>query len=394
VSAGPSSCYGTIIGLIFALVHVGCESFGQPEDEPSISPARVTEAGHVQVGTAQAKTIGLLTAVIKTGTLTEHATRFGTISVPLALDHVLVAPMEGQVVALTAKLGQKLAPNDPILVLAPALGPVANATLKAQRVQLEAQRRAALARLVAQKAEAHRVSQLLKDRLTTRAALAQAKATVAAERATARGLAQAVSALDQPIEKHPVTADLSGTLTRLDVRLGQFLRRGDPIGRVIQPGPRFLDLAVPADSPPGQSYTIRIADTSIPGTLTTPGTTAKHGLRTDRLTIAAEPSQPLLPGERVMVQVGRDHQGLILPSQAIVRDGPQRLCFVLEQSGDYAPHRVEVSARIAHQVVIADGLHPGDRVVVQGAPSLLEALRQGRPDRPPQSVLSPHEETP
>lgn len=62
------------------------------------------------------------------------------------------------------------------------------------------------------------------------------------------------------------------------------------------------------------------------------------------------------------------HEGLLVPVSAVLRDDENLpFVYVVEADGSYARHPVTLGARVDDRYVIPEGLHAGDKVVVDGS---------------------------
>jgi len=70
----------------------------------------------------------------------------------------------------------------------------------------------------------------------------------------------------------------------------------------------------------------------------------------------------------VQIQAHQESTGLLVPVSAILRDD-ENLAFVylVQPDGSFARQHVTLGYRTGDQYDIAEGLHPGDQVVVDGA---------------------------
>ncbi|WP_108470638.1 efflux RND transporter periplasmic adaptor subunit [Rhodanobacter thiooxydans] len=71
---------------------------------------------------------------------------------------------------------------------------------------------------------------------------------------------------------------------------------------------------------------------------------------------------------RVQIQSSEAQQGLLVPVSAVLRDDENLpFVYVVAADGSYAQHAVTLGARVDDRFVIPEGLHAGDKVVVDGA---------------------------
>ena len=70
---------------------------------------------------------------------------------------------------------------------------------------------------------------------------------------------------------------------------------------------------------------------------------------------------------RVRIQSAHEHEGLLVPVSAVLRD-EQNLPFVYVSRGtDFVRRRIELGTRVGDQYEVASGLKPGDQVASEGA---------------------------
>jgi len=89
-----------------------------------------------------------------------------------------------------------------------------------------------------------------------------------------------------------------------------------------------------------------------------------------------DPAARLRPGMTgaVVLEVGPPREAVVVPATALVYDQAQPLVFV-EEGGRYEARPVRIGLVRDGRVEVVEGLPPGARVVVVGAPSLLSATR-------------------
>lgn len=84
----------------------------------------------------------------------------------------------------------------------------------------------------------------------------------------------------------------------------------------------------------------------------------------------------LRPNAYVDLALGSTHEqtSVLLPTAAVVRDGPTSIVFVETNKASFARRKVVVGRTSAEEVEVLSGLQPGERVVTTGALLLLNAL--------------------
>lgn len=258
------------------------------------------------------------------------------------------------------------------------------ARAEAQAVQAEA-RAARFARLV----KTHAVSQQEYDDAV--AAAAQGRAAIAAGKA-------AVTTARLNLEYATVRAPISGRIGRAEVTEGALVGQGQAtlLATIQTLDPVYVDLAQPI----GQVQALRTAlnkgelvgvgenearvtvlreDGSTyphPGTLlftdvTVDPATGSVSLRA----LVPNPEGALLPGEFVRARLVQAvvQEGLTVPQQAVTRTPEGAHVYVVKGDSTVAKRPVQVASAVGHRWLIASGLQPGEKVVVEG----LQRVRPG-----------------
>jgi RND family efflux transporter MFP subunit len=91
--------------------------------------------------------------------------------------------------------------------------------------------------------------------------------------------------------------------------------------------------------------------------------------------VISNPQRLLSPGlfVRLRFPVGRPHQALLVPEEALGTDQGQRFLYVVNDKSEVVYRRVKVGMLTHGRRVIEDGLKPGEQVVVNG----LQRVRPG-----------------
>jgi multidrug efflux pump subunit AcrA (membrane-fusion protein) len=370
MSSGPP--WFLILGA--ALVASGCR--GTDDDEDSASHTRVDDRGRVVLAPEERKALGLEMAVAAEGTLTTSALRFGKVVARPQEDVLVTAPLTGRLVAPKLALGATVAAGDALVTLEPLVDAASRATLEAQRRELVGQIEGARAQVEAKRADLNRLTTLVSSGLATAADRAQAEAALTAERARVESLRRASDALERMTGgRLELQAPAPGVVASLTAEPGSVIQQGAVVSRIVRAGPRWIDVAVAPSDPIGSGYRAQGISGWVRVTLLARGLVIQSdGTRRDRLEAASESAANLLPGATVPVELLRDHQGVLVPVNAVVRRGFESLVFIAAEEGRYEAKRVDVGARDETSAVISSGISAGDRVVTQGASSLLGEL--------------------
>jgi RND family efflux transporter MFP subunit len=124
-------------------------------------------------------------------------------------------------------------------------------------------------------------------------------------------------------------------------------------------------LTIRADAIPDREFTGRISQIS-----TNASTDFAAGWpfpRNFQVQISIENPDPRLrPGMQANLHIATDHirDGIIIPSQALFHDAGQTVVYVLS-GRKFAERKVEVARRSGDQLLVAQGVNPGERVSLQ-----------------------------
>lgn len=215
-----------------------------------------------------------------------------------------------------------------------------------------------------------------------------------AEKVASAGVRQARAQLDRA----RITAPFDGVVADVAVEVGESANPGAPVLRLVQLDPVLVTLAVSdrdvvslsAGSPVTVAASARSG--SFPGTIRHVAPAAD--MRTRAFPVEVEvpnPDERLLPGmiARVSFEQALSDDVLVVPQEWIVTRRSEHGVFV-EVEGTAVWRPVELGAVIRHDVVVEQGLSPGERVVITGHRDLIDGdpllvaragtcCREGRP---------------
>jgi Cu(I)/Ag(I) efflux system membrane fusion protein len=189
-----------------------------------------------------------------------------------------------------------------------------------------------------------------------------------------------IDKLLQAKQTHPYilyTAPASGVVSTLDITQGQYVAEGGMIMQLEN----YAQLWVEADLYPSEASLIK------------PGENVQviiPGFEQEPQQVKINFTQPALPAGTQLLQVrgaienkgGRWQPGMqalviaqrssgkkdmVLPVDAVIRNGQTNHVWVAVSDGQFEPREVSLGAENADRVEITDGLKPGDKVVVSGA---------------------------
>ncbi|MFW6197331.1 MAG: efflux RND transporter periplasmic adaptor subunit [Myxococcota bacterium] len=180
-----------------------------------------------------------------------------------------------------------------------------------------------------------------------------------------------------------VRAPFDGVVAEVKVEQGEVAAPGAPIVRLVQLDPAIISLSV-ADRDvvalrPGAGVHIRTdaRGAVYEGEVTRISPAADLETRTVRVEVEVpNPDGELLPGMIATVEVGSriDGDHLLLPQHVLVTRRKGNGLFVLDD-GKARWRPVELGEVLGGQVVVKDGVAPGDRVVVTGHRELVDGDR-------------------
>ncbi len=172
-------------------------------------------------------------------------------------------------------------------------------------------------------------------------------------------------------------ATAAGVVTALEAEVGQVLTAGQPVVRLAHDGPRDVVFSVPEQAvqafrigQPMQAVLVSSGE-ALKGRVREVGASADPVTRTFAVKLALDASERLPLGATVNVQppqpAASTAQAIQLPTTALRQDGQGTAVWVLDEAGmTVQSQKVTLGAVQAEQVAIADGLKPGQKVVVAG----------------------------
>jgi membrane fusion protein (multidrug efflux system) len=237
----------------------------------------------------------------------------------------------------------------------------------------------ARARLTAARARLKRLRSLRNSEVSSEQALDD----TVAEFDSAKGM---VDESETRLRKTEIRAPFAGILGLRQVNLGQYLDRGDPVVEVTQVDPLELEFALP------QRHAFEIElDQRVLGTVGECGQRFEAHVdaidprldpdtRAVRLqAVVPNPDGSLLPGMAVRVRllVGSLPDAVVIPQEAIIRQGTKHMVYVLDEQDLAQQREVTLGTYFVDSVHVRSGVDAGDRVVAVGH----QKLRPGAPTR-------------
>ena len=179
-----------------------------------------------------------------------------------------------------------------------------------------------------------------------------------------------------------VTAPLSGTVTRVNVRPGEAVDLTTTLAEVADLDRLVATVGVPqaelAALRAGQEVEVAAGAATVRGTVVTVGQEVDARTGAAPVRVGLPPGSGLRPGEFVTVRiVSAVHAGcLAVPTESVVKDGDGNTVIALVENGSAAQKQVKAGIREGDLVEVAgDGVREGAQVVTEGAYGLPRETR-------------------
>jgi HlyD family secretion protein len=177
-----------------------------------------------------------------------------------------------------------------------------------------------------------------------------------------------------------VHAPTAGRLTAFDLKPGQAVRMGDPLGQVDAEGAYKLRAKLDEYYLPrlstGQSAQATVRDHAVSARVTKVFPQVADGRATLELAFDGAAPGGLRRGETIdlRLSLGRPQAAIIAPSGAWLNDTGGAWAFVVSADGARAERRaIVLGRRNPEQAEVLSGLRPGERIVTAGAQDLAKA---------------------
>jgi cobalt-zinc-cadmium efflux system membrane fusion protein len=175
-----------------------------------------------------------------------------------------------------------------------------------------------------------------------------------------------------------IRAPIAGTVVEKSIAPGQTLSAGTSPCFTIADTSRMWVMAQVfgadvARAHVGDTATVNTGDGEAPlaGTVTNVGAVIDPDTRSVSARVQVDNADGVLKRQmyvQVQIQSREQYRGLLIPVSAVLRDDENLpFMYVFAPDGSYARRPVTLGARIGDHSVIPQGLHPGDRVVVDGS---------------------------
>lgn len=355
------------------LIVSGCSSQDAPAKEPAAGESSAngateeheSEGGprQVRMDAAAMQSAGIKLARLDAGSVAEKIRAPGEV-LDDAYGTTLITPrVEGLVVRRHARLGDEVAAGAPLV------------TLSSVDVS-EAQ-----AQLAVAEQEWQRVESLGTDAVSGRR-YAEARITVEQARARARAYGLPGTARGTVSGEFTLTAPQAGRITEDAFVVGERIEPGRTLFRLVDESVVWIDAKLPAETaqnvPAGSAATIVVGDGEIVGKVLRQAHRTSEATRNAIVRIeAANRDDRLHGGDYVDVYLenrGSDGPRLSVPNSALIQLDGAPVVFRQSEPGVLAAVEIRPGAVIGDRTLIAEGLAPGDSVVVEGAFALKAQL--------------------
>lgn len=180
-----------------------------------------------------------------------------------------------------------------------------------------------------------------------------------------------------------LTSPINGTVASIDIKLGESITPLKPVIRVINTDNMVVKISVPEDEISGISIGAE-ASVSIPalGDRRYNGHVSEKSMTASLLThsypvkvMVEQPDKELQPGMIGKVTLRADeNSGIVVPANAVLVNQEGRFVWVKE-NGRATRRQVAIDGYEGTGVVIGEGLHEGDSVIVEGYQKVSEGMK-------------------
>lgn len=291
----------------------------------------------------------------------------GTVESPRV--SLVASEVEGLVVELPGREGLSVSRGD-------ALASLRRRPLELRLRVAEAQLKEARARRELAETTLERARELREDLVVSQQDLDNALAEFTAWEGRVEQLKATIEDLEEDLERSTIRAPFDGVVVAEHVEVGEWVDQGDPVVELVAldrlevlvnvPERYFAGLAV------GKAATLRFE--ALPGVSLT-GRVRAIVPRADpearsfpvRIDLAPE-GHPVGVGmlAEVTLAAGESHRAVVVPKDAVVRDGRKTFLFVILDDETVERREVRPGGGAGDRVSIPESLRAGERVVVRG----------------------------
>ena len=360
---------------------------------PSRTARRAGDEVVVTLDAEAQRRIGLRTEALQPAALQPEVTAYGSLEADPSRSFTLRAPVAGRLAPPPGRawpgIGAIVADGQVVGQLEPRLAPVERVDLAARLAAARADLEAVTASLVAARASLERARTLnAEGKIVSDRSLQEAEARVRGEEARLHALTEAVGLIDASLtarsgatSSRPLAVAHGGEVVEVPVQPGEAVESGQPLLRAA----RFDRLLARVYLAAGQS----VEEMSPRARIVVFGHEGSP-LRGERVALAAA-ADPTTRGQTVLFRVGSTgfplrpgaaitaylaipgptRTGVVIPRTAVVRAEGRAWVYVQLGEPRFRRQVVNLDAPTPGGWFAASGVGPGDRVVVDGAQTLL-----------------------
>lgn len=347
--------YIIVLLLVMILLHPGCK-----KNEGKISEERIM---NVKVSTVEKKSFRPFVGTI--GTLKPYE------------EVVVSSEVDG--IAKNIRVDEGTAVSKGLL-----LADINETDYLFEAKRSEAALRQAEATLANTKLEYERKSSLYKEELVTKQQFDDISARLAVSDGDLERARAGLGLAREKLAKTKIYSPLRGFVKEKKVTAGDYVRNGTPLLWIIQSDPIKLSFTVPEKEvgklKTGQDVVFRVdsfPDREFKGRVRSIYPSLDEKTRTLQVeALAPNPDNRLKPGlfAKVTLYTGQAREMVVVPVTAILYDNAKIKVFVAE--GNVAKEKeVIMGNKFGEYVEIAEGLKPGDTIVVAGQNNLSEGVK-------------------
>jgi cobalt-zinc-cadmium efflux system membrane fusion protein len=379
--SNESSWRGTVVGAVMGAL-VSAATFGVIWSKSQHHGAEASPAFHIEKDTVKltpgAVPMRFETAVVVSGAPLQRAPVTARVQTVEALTAPSFAPLDGRVVEVPVKIGDRVKEGDHLMMV--ASGDLASLVKEQNAAKLTIRTKETLVQRLQLLVESRAASQ--NDLMVAQSELNEAKLAARAADAKLRSLT-----VKQAGEStYWILATRSGTVVQLDAIRGKQVGpdKDKPVATVAD----LDEVLVVSDVPQRDAASLALGSSV---SVTQPGSgqepivgaieLVSDVLDPERQTVpirvrVKNPQHILRPNQFVEATFGPTNadQVLIVPSEAVVTDGAKSVLFVQTAPGVLKRREVKIGRQTKDKAEVTSGLAEGDRVVVKGALLLLNAI--------------------
>ncbi len=384
--------------LVWAFIGGRQELARERERERAVKvPPRITRGAGGEILVAldreTQKRIGLRTETLAARTLEPEIAAHGVLQEDPSLTFALRAPLAGQLRPSPGRgwpaVGMTLPDRAVVGLVQPRWAPLERVDLASRLAAARADVEAMTAALASERAALERARTLnAEGKIVSDRAREEAEARVKGEEARLRALRETVRLIEAALAAagastgaRPLVVERGGEVVEMLAQAGEAVESGQPILRVA----RFDRLLARVHLPAGQ-----VSDGPIPTARIVALGHEDHPLRGERIALGAtvDPTTrgqtwlfrvspagvPLRPGTPLIAYLplaGGRRQGVVIPRASIVRSEGKAWAYVQVAEERFTRRPLALESAAENGWRVAAGFAAGDRVVVDGAQTLL-----------------------